>query len=94
MLVPQSYIVPAAWGGGFTRFASIVGEVFFYDKVFVLIVGDHGDVFSGEVGFCGIMVPVGVWVAVFLSENVGGKAVGADGDDGVLVCVLWCVHSL
>lgn len=85
--------MPTAWGGGFTRFASIVGEVFFHDKVLVFVVGDHGDVFSGEVGFCGVVVPVGVWVVVFLAENIGGEAVGADGDDCVLVCVLGCVHS-
>lgn len=86
--------MPAAWGGGFTRFARIVGEVFFYDKVVVFVIGDHGDVFSSEVGFCSIMIPVGVWVVVFLAENIGGEAVGADGNDSVLVCVLWCVHNV
>lgn len=86
--------MPTTRSRGFTRFASIVGEVFFHDKVVVLIVRDQGDVFSSEVGFCGIMVPVGVWVVVFLAENIGGEAVGADGNNSILVCVLWCVHSL
>lgn len=86
--------MPTTRGRGFTRFTGVVGEVFFHDKVVVLIVRDQGDVFSSEVGFCGIMVPVGVWVVVFLAENIGSKAVGADGNNSVLVCVLWCVHSL
>lgn len=86
--------MPTTRSRGFTRFTGIVGEVFFHDKVVVLIVRDQGDVFSSEVGFCSIMIPVGVWVFVFLAENIGSKAVGADGNNSVLVCVLWCVHSL
>ena len=86
--------MPTTRSRGFTRFTGVVGEVFFHDKVLIFVVGDHGDVFSSEVGFCGIMVPVGVWVVVFLAENIGSKAVGADGNNSVLVCVLGCVHSL